>query len=441
MADTVITTNSAVARKSWSESLSFMVGREPTSLTALTGPMPEEDEVTRKTTKRQTSQFMPVVRVDDLRKTRGDKVQIDCGQIVKLVAIMGDENAEGRGPGIDYSTQELKLDMATLPISAGGTMSQQRTVHDLRKNCMYQLVEGMPRFRWQRALVHLAGARGKSDGVDWILPPDLTTGPDPRLAPLMVNTVKAPTYNRHYVVSAGTLVQGGAQLASILSTDVMRLSVIDELAAIWSEMGIRMRPIRIPGDPAAEDAPIKGVLYMDNLVWDNFITDPTAANNIRKWEADAIRRAEYGSLKQHPLFSGATILWQDILIRKMNFPIRFDGGDAVAHITSANRYAGTETNVTVASIGSSYQVSRSLFLGAQALGLISGANRSSEETYTLLEKHTDNFGRHSEFAGELMGAEGKLRWSFPSNISATNELEPTDYGVLVIDSVVRKRAA
>ena len=41
-------------------------------------------------------------------------------------------------------------------------------------------------------------------------------------------------------------------------------------------------------------------------------------------------------------------------------------------------------------------------------------------------------------AENVLGGEGKLRWSFPSATSA-GTLEPTDYGVAVIDSVVRKR--
>lgn len=435
MTTTVVGTTSAIAKKSWSETLSFMVGREATPLKTLSGPMPTEDEVLRKQ-KQQTSQFMPILRVDELTKTAGDRVQVDCGQISKFVAIMGDQNAEGMGPSIDYSTQELLLNMATLPISAGGVMSQQRTVHSLRKNAIYQLTEAMPRFRWQRSLVQMAGARGKNDGVDWILPPNTAAGPDAGLAPLMVNPVLAPTYSRHFVVSAGTLVQGGAQLASILSTDVMRLSVVDEMAAIWSEMTVRMRPIKIDGDPAAGDSPIKGVFFMDQLVWDNFIQDNTSNNNIRKFETDALRRAEVGNLKAHPLFSGDVMLWNNILIRKMNFPIRFDAGDSVAHVTVANRLTATETNVTVAAIGAGFQVARSLFLGAQALAVISGGDRNSQETYTLLEKKTDNFGRNLEFAGQLMGTESKLRWAFPN---ASGQLEQTDYGVMVVDSVVRKR--
>jgi hypothetical protein len=48
-----------------------------------------------------------------------------------------------------------------------------------------------------------------------------------------------------------------------------------------------------------------------------------------------------------------------------------------------------------------------------------------------------NFGRNLELAGEIIGSEQKLRWSMPNS---SGDLEPTDFGVAVIDSVVRRRA-
>jgi hypothetical protein len=74
-------------------------------------------------------------------------------------------------------------------------------------------------------------------------------------------------------------------------------------------------------------------------------------------------------------------------------------------------------------------------LGAQALALASGGNSSSEETYSLLENRT-NFGRNLEMAGEVVGAEQKLRWTLPNQ---NGDMEPTDFGVIVIDSAVKKR--
>ena len=156
----------------------------------------------------------------------GDTVRVDCAHVIKVRPIMGDENAEGRGPDLNYSSQELVLNMATLPVSAGGKMSQQRTVHDLRKRAIKELADVMPRFRWQRSLVHMAGARGANDGVDWVLPPDVAGVAASSLAAQMVNTVRAPTYNRHFVVNAGGLTQGGAPLQNGVTGTATGLTVL-----------------------------------------------------------------------------------------------------------------------------------------------------------------------------------------------------------------------
>lgn len=420
-----------LANKQFSTALSAMAVRAPTPLNTLSGPMPTEDKALQKL-KQQSTTEMPVVRVEELAKGPGTKVQLDCAHVVKMRAIMGDKNAEGQGAELKYSTVDVSVDMATIPVSAGGKMTQQRTAHSMRKNALAQLKGGLPRFRWQRALTAMAGARGSQDGSDWILP----LASDPDFAEQMINPVQAPTYNRHWVVDGGTLVQGGAQLASIDSTDKMLLSVIDEFAAIWDEMSTRMAPIQIPGDPAAGDDPIKGIFLVDPLVWDALITDTTSTNNIRYFQTLATERAAYGNLSKHPLFSGKPALWNGILFRKMGMGIRFNAGDSVAHVTSANRLTATESNVVVnAGLGAGYQVARSVFLGAQALALASGANQTSEETYSLLE-NTTNFGRNLEMAGEIIGSEQKLRWALPN---ANGDLEPTDFGVSVIDSVVKKR--
>jgi len=431
MGTTTVQSGNPLANKQYSKALSAMATRQPTPIVALTGPMPSEDDALRKLRQQSTTE-MPIVRVDELASGPGDTVQLDCAHVVKLRAVMGDRNAEGMGATLKYSTQDIKIDMATLPVSAGGKMTQKRTPHDMRKNALQQLKGGIPRFRWQRILALLAGARGAQDGTDWVLP----LASDPDFADQMVNPLKAPTYNRHWVVDGGTLVQGGAQLASIDNTDKLLLSCLDEFAAIWEEMGTKMAPIQIPGDPAAGDDPIKGVLLIDPLVWDGLITDNTAAGNIRMYQAAAIKRAEYGDLRKHPLFAGSPLLWNGILMRKMQHGIRFNASDAVQVVTAANRLTATETAVNVnAAITANYQVARSIFMGAQALGMASGGNRTSEETYSLLENYS-NFGRNLELAGEVIGAEQKLRWDLPN---ANGDLEPTDFGVAVIDSIIKKR--
>lgn len=302
----------------------------------------------------------------------------------------------------------------------------------MRLNALAQLKRAMPAFRWQRALALLAGTRGKQDGNDWVLPLES----DAEFADMLVNTIKAPSYNRHWVVNGSTLTQGGAQLASLATTDAMKLSHIDEFAAIWEEMSTKMSPLQIPGDPAAGDDPIKGVMLVDPLVWDQLMTETTTNYNLRHFETNAMKRANYGDLKAHPLFAGTPIMWNGVLVRKMQFAIRHNASDAIRHVTAANKLAGTETNVTLAAgLSTTHQMARSIFLGAQALALCSGANKDSEESYTLLENRT-NFNRNLELAGEIMGVEEKLRWSLPN---ADGDLEVTDFGVAVIDCAVKKR--
>ena len=431
MSTTSIPASSPLAVKIYSEKLSVMAVRAPTLLKTLSGEMPTMEDAMRKL-RQQSTNDMPVVSVTELSKGPGDTVQLNCQHVVKPRPIMGDANAEGTGAPLTHSKQDIKINTATLAVSAGGQMSQQRTAIDLRRSATMQLKGIMPRFRWQRAQVQMAGARGSQDGSDWIVPQAI----DPDFAAIMVNPVAAPTYNRHWVASGATLIQGGLQANSVITTDTMKLSMIDEFSAIWDELTVRMQPIMIPGDPAAADDPIKGVLLVDPLVWDAIITDNTANNNIRTFETNAMKRASYGDLRAHPLFSGSPILWNGILMRRMSTGIRFSAGDSMQYVALANRLTGTESATTAAAVlSTTHQLARSIFLSAQALACASGGNAQSEQTYTLLENRT-NFKQNLEFAGQIMGGEQKLRFSLPNS---NGDLEATDFGVAIIDSVVRRR--
>lgn len=433
MSQTVVASASGLAPKQWSEALFAMVAKQPTPINSLAGPAPTIEK-SAKVLRRQSTVDMPVIRVNDLASSAGDTVRVDCANVVKLRAVMGDENAEGKGAKLDFTFQDVKIDMATLPVSAGGKMTQKRFQHDLRTVALAQLKGAIPSFLWQRALVQMAGQRGSQDSIDWVLPRDT----DPEFAAQMVNPVKAPTYNRHYVVGGGSLVQGGQEIANIDSTDLLKLSHIDDLASIISELTLRLLPIRIPGDMAAGDDPIRGVLMLDNMVWLQLLTDTTASNNIRTWQANALKRAEYGNLRAHPLFSGEAFLWNGVLVRRMgDFGIRFNAADNVNVITSANRYTATETTQAVPAIGAGFQVCRSLLLGGQALAMCAGVNTQSEVPYSLLENRT-NFERNLEMAGELICSEQKIRFSLPDG---AGNFEPTDIGVIAIDSCQKKLTA
>lgn len=122
MSTTSIPSGSGLAPVQWSEALFTMAARMPTPVNNLAGPAPTIDKAS-KVLRRQSTTDMPIVRVRDLSQSAGDTVRVDCAHVVKLRPVMGDENAEGKGAKLDFTYQDVKIDMATLPVSAGGKMT------------------------------------------------------------------------------------------------------------------------------------------------------------------------------------------------------------------------------------------------------------------------------------------------------------------------------
>lgn len=429
MSGTSVSKDAPQANKLISVALFAQAVREPSPLYNLIGNAPTQ-KMAEGVLKQQSSEHMPIVQVLDLTAAAGDKVTVDVINVAKPRPIMGDQNAEGKGARMTMASQEVRIDMATLPIDAGGKMSQKRTRHNLISLAMAQLRGSIPRFQWQRCLVHMAGERGVQDGQDWVLP----LASDPDYLDMMVNTPTAPSYNRHYVVDGADLVQGGLQLGSIDTTDAFKLSHVDFLAALLAEMPIKMQPLRIPGDPVAMDDPIHGILWLDPLVYDSLLRDTTAGYNIREFQQNALARANYGNLRSHPLFAGSPIFWNGILVRKMGFAIRMNPNTPTQIVTAANRLTGAESAQTIANFAATHQVARSIFMAGQALAQVLGKNPTSGVPYSLLENKY-NYGRSTEMAGEVIGGESKLRFRMTNE---AGEAEATDFGVLVIDSTVKK---
>lgn len=398
----------------------------------MVGPKPTMSEVDGKLSKLQSSPGMPIVEIQDLTKTAGDQARMDCIDIATAKPIMGDRNAEGRGTNMSFSSMDVKIDQWTFPVNAGGRMSQQRTVHDLRKLARAQAVGLAARYFEQRTLVQLAGARGQADGNDWVVPLQFASGAssggDADFASIMVNSVLAPTYNRHYVVNGTDLTQGGQQLASIASTDDLTLAHIDQLRNIIDNLDLTLQPVQIADDPAAGDEPMWVMLTPPN-VYSQLLKE----GSLRAFQQNAITRAAYGS--KHPLFRGEVGMWNGILVKKMSRTIRFLPSDYTNIITSANAATATESAQQVnASLTSGYGVERCILMGAQALACAYGKDSASGTHYSWAEK-LHNFEREPEFA--VFGVEGstKVRFNVPNSAGVK---VPTDHGVIVVDVAAKQ---
>lgn len=427
MSQTAVRNGDSVAIKQYSVALFVQTQKTPSAMKNLTGPAPSQSD-TEKKLKLQTSPDMPIVRVQDLARTAGDTVSVDCVNITSGKPIMGDRDAEGKGEKLSFSSMDVKIDLATKPIDAGGKMSQQRTRHQLRGLALANAAGYMARLESQLCHIHLAGARGQLNYQTWPIPLDS----DSDFAEIVVNSVKAPTYNRHYVVSgSGTgITKGGAQLASIATADVMKLDVLDQLRLVLDEMELPMQPVKIADDDAANDDPM-WVLLCPPRVFDSLKT--ASGSNLRTFQQNAWNRASYGS--KHPLFRGEVGMWNGILVKKVNdFWVRFLASTTTKHITSANELTATETDVTIAAgLSTTHAVERCLLLGAQALANTYGRSQSSDYHYTWLERKY-NFNRGLEIATEMMGGKAKLRFDVPQ---PDGSKVPTDHGVLALDVAVK----
>src|SRR5574337_1317125 len=97
-----------------------------TTLNRLTGKMPTIENAIAGA-KRQSKPTMPIVRADDLSKNKGDEITFHLDNPISGYPIMGSEYAEGKGVGMSFSEDRLRVNQARFPIDMGNTMTQIRS--------------------------------------------------------------------------------------------------------------------------------------------------------------------------------------------------------------------------------------------------------------------------------------------------------------------------
>ncbi len=392
-----------------------------TTLNRLTGKLPQQSDA-EASLRFQSDNKLPVVRCMDLSKGAGDEVDFDLINPIGGKPIMGERYAEGKGDRLDFSQDKLRINQTRKPISAGGTMTQKRTPHQLRSLARAQAQNYMHRLEDQLKLVHLAGARGFANDVEWVVP----LASDPDFAEICVNPIKAPTKNRHFM-STGSGIESikasGGEL-SIATTDVMNIDLADALRTHLDSMPLPPPSVQFEGDAMASDMPTR-VLLCSSEQYTSFVR----STNFRTLQANAMARASQA--KQNPLFMGEAGLWNGILIVKMPKPIRFRAGDAYKYCADA--MSETETGILIpASFGTTHAVDRALLLGGQALAEAYGKARQTGNPYFWSEKELDHGDKLEVLVGMIAGC-SKIRFDIEHGDGA----QPTDFGVMAIDTAVQ----
>ena len=393
-----------------------------TTLNRLTGMLPQQSAA-EGTIRRQSKSEMPIVRCMDLTKVAGEEITFDLINPMGGIPIMGSEYAEGRGAAMSFSQDRLRINQARFPISAGDTMSQQRTPHQLRNLGRALGQSFMDRLNDQQILVHMAGARGFHNNIEWAVP----LASHAKFSSIMVNTVKAPTKNRHFMSTGSGIepIAASGNEITLASTDVMNADVVDAIRTYVDTMPLPPPPVVFDGDKMAADAPLR-VLLVSSEQYTSFVQ----STNFRTLQANAMSRASQAG--QHPIFMGEAGLWNGILIVKMPKPIRFYAGNSLRWCASYTSETETSTDLVPASFGTTYAVDRAILLGGQALAEAWGRHNKSGAPYFWSEKELDHGDKLELLIGMISGR-SKVRFL----IDHGEQQQYTDYGAMAIDTVVR----
>jgi N4-gp56 family major capsid protein len=388
----------------------------------MAGPFPSMKD-TEKKLRVQTDSGYPIVRVKDLQKVAGDEVTFDLVNPVYGKPIMGGATAEGKGEAMSFSQDSLKINQTRKPISAGDTMSQQRTPHELKALARAACYGYMPRLEDQLCYVHLAGARGFQDNVEWVVP----LAADADFSSICVNTVQAPTNNRHFMSTASGIeaIAASGNDITIATTDIMNIDVVDGISSYLDDMALPPAPCMFEGDEMAIDSPLR-VLLVSPLQY----VDILKSTNFRTLQSNAMSRA--ANAKNMPLYRGEAGLWNGILIVKMPKAIRFYANDPINWCASATSETETTTDLVPAGFSTTHAVDRALLLGSQALGEAYGKHNKTGYPYFWSEKLLDHDDKLEVLIGMING-KSKIRFSVDHG---TGGDQPTDYGVMAIDTAV-----
>ncbi|SFI69608.1 major capsid protein, N4-gp56 family [Pseudomonas guineae] len=393
-----------------------------TTMNRLTGKMPTGTAGAEMTLRKQSSSHMPIVKCMDLGKSTGDEVTFHLLNPVGAKPIMGSANAEGRGVGMKLSEDRLRVDQARFPVDLGNAMTSIRSPADFRK-LGRPVAQGLAdKYVDQSNLVHMAGARGFNDNIEWVVP----TTADSDFAAIMVNPVKAPTKNRHFIADGGNGVKPftvNAGEVDLVSTDLLKMDTVDGIRTYMEQIALPPPPVIFEGDEAATDSPLR-VLLVSPAQYSTFATDP----NFRSFQASAMARASQA--KGHPLFKGDAGLWNGVLIVKMPKPIRFYAGDTIKYCASYTSEAETSC-IVPASFGTTHAVDRAILLGGQAVAEAWAASDKSKIPFFWSEKELDHGDKCELLLGMIRGV-SKIRF----DVDHGDGSQFTDYGVTVFDTAV-----
>lgn len=255
----------------------------------------------------------PIVALTDLETKAGDTISYDLNLQLKAPPVYGDQRITGTEEGLKHATDTVKIDIVGKSVSAGRTMSQKRTIHNLRTTAKDRQKDYWSRWFDEMYSMYLSGSRGVN--ADFIH--------DTSFTGFANNSFVTP--DSEHRLYGGT----ATGYADIDSADGMDLALIDRAVTKSSVMGggttniPRIRPMKINGEE-------RYVCVMHPFQWHALKTNTSTG----QWLD--IQKAAAGSMgASSPIFRGSQGMYNGVVLHQHNTVIQFNNAGAGGNVNAA----------------------------------------------------------------------------------------------------------
>ena len=280
----------------------------------------------------------------DLQKGPGDRIRVGLRMQLNGAGVSGDSTLEGNEEALAVYSDDLLIDQLRHAVRSAGEMSEQRVPFSVREEARQGLADWWSD-RIDTALFHqLAGNTAVTDTK--------YTGS---------NSTIAPTATTNWVYANG--VTSETEVASATTSNIMKLSFIDNLVERAKTNTVKIRPIKVDGKE-------KFLLFLHPYQ----VTDLRQNSNSGQW-LDIQKAVYQGSKGNNPIYDGSLGEYNGVIIHE-----------------STRVPAGLVANTR-----------RAIFLGAQA-GLIGFGQKSQPNKMSWVEELFDYENQLGVSAGMIWGA-------------------------------------
>lgn len=353
MADTVFGLNSPETVKAWSKKLSVEALKK-TYVGRFIG----------------TSANSLIQEHKDLKKSAGDRIRYPLRMQLQGAGVQGDGVLKGNEESLSTYTDDLLIDQIRHAADAGGRMSQQRVLFNMRKECMDGLSDwAAGRFdRWfftQICGFNATDGAVTEHGETYDGQNTLYTGN---------NAILAPSSNRHFFSEAGATTD--EELDS--TGDNMALSLIDDLVTEAKLASPMIKPIKYQGEDVY-------LMFLHPRQVRDLRQDASTSGNWFDIQRSAM---EGGKVGDNPIFTGALGRYNNVILHESS---------RVTQGVNSSSGAAIEN------------VRRAVLCGAQSCALAFGKG-DGFESWNWAEE-SDDYGNQLGVAAGWIGGLKKCRFN------------------------------